>query len=769
MAWSVTCTRCCCRTTWAPRPCSTGIWHQPGATLNTPDAGRGRHWLQKCRRPATSTATPTPSTRTPPTASSPAERACSSSRAPGSRSTLPKSFDGQYGFVPFPAVTAGGTQVVSMTGNNLVGAIAAKSQEPGRGRACSSTSCPRQMRRPSPEKYGYAASAPGATATISMDGTITQQIQNAYTVIANNNGFTDWIEELQFPRSIPWLAAQLQLMLAGKVSPADMVKKLQDTYCRSAEPERPKLDRHQVADMTTPLVEGAAAVAGVRRRRLLTRPRSQDALTGRWLAGYSRCRPWPSTSSSISCRSSPRSRISFLNWDGIGVATWVGPRQLRPRLQRSGSARLAGPRLLPDHLLQHLPARLRAGGRLHRADDERPVQRRHGPHRSVPSADHPRRRRRRGLALDVLQRRRGQPATPAGRARGDRPGRGSATSTGRCTAVGFIGTWLETGFVTLLLLSGIGKINPALYEAAQLDGAGFVQEVRHITMPGLRREIGVAITVTIIAALASFDTVYMRPREARAPRRTCRASPSTTWRSTGSHLGSASALAIVLALLVIAVVSAVAAALQGELNMPDRRTLRTRMRPGYAHPRGGHSTRSCLCVSMFTAALAPQGTVPGRPLAARRSPVAQLRGRIQHREHDHAAVLEHDPGPGRRADLGAHLDDGRLRHRHAQDSAGQPLLHRAAADPHASVRDRHRAALYLEVKSLGLLDSRLGLILPLIGLNMPFAVFWMRAHFIGTPRGDRRVGECRRRRAISTRSSLSTCRWQHRTSRRSVS
>jgi len=41
--------------------------------------------------------------------------------------------------------------------------------------------------------------------------------------------------------------------------------------------------------------------------------------------------------------------------------------------------------------------------------------------------------------------------------------------------------------------------------------------------------------------------------------------------------------------------------------------------------------------------------------------------------------------------------------------------------------------LYQQVNSLGLLDSRLGLILPLIGLNMPFAVFWMRAHFINTP------------------------------------
>lgn len=41
--------------------------------------------------------------------------------------------------------------------------------------------------------------------------------------------------------------------------------------------------------------------------------------------------------------------------------------------------------------------------------------------------------------------------------------------------------------------------------------------------------------------------------------------------------------------------------------------------------------------------------------------------------------------------------------------------------------------LYQQMRELGLLDGQLGLILPLIGLNMPFAVFWMRAHFINTP------------------------------------
>ena len=42
--------------------------------------------------------------------------------------------------------------------------------------------------------------------------------------------------------------------------------------------------------------------------------------------------------------------------------------------------------------------------------------------------------------------------------------------------------------------------------------------------------------------------------------------------------------------------------------------------------------------------------------------------------------------------------------------------------------------LYYQMQAMGLLNTRLGLILPLIGLNMPFAVFWMRTHFISVPK-----------------------------------
>ena len=45
--------------------------------------------------------------------------------------------------------------------------------------------------------------------------------------------------------------------------------------------------------------------------------------------------------------------------------------------------------------------------------------------------------------------------------------------------------------------------------AARIDGSGFWSTLRAVTLPGLRQEIGVCITVTVIAALASFDIVYI--------------------------------------------------------------------------------------------------------------------------------------------------------------------------------------------------------------------------------------------------------------------
>jgi raffinose/stachyose/melibiose transport system permease protein len=76
-------------------------------------------------------------------------------------------------------------------------------------------------------------------------------------------------------------------------------------------------------------------------------------------------------------------------------------------------------------------------------------------------------------------------------------------------AVGLIGVWVLLGLCTVLLLTGMTKIDRAMYESARLDGAGWRDEFFSITLPSLRYEIGVCLTITIIAALAAFDIVYV--------------------------------------------------------------------------------------------------------------------------------------------------------------------------------------------------------------------------------------------------------------------
>ncbi len=121
-------------------------------------------------------------------------------------------------------------------------------------------------------------------------------------------------------------------------------------------------------------------------------------------------------------------------------------------------------------------------------------------------------------------------------------------------SVGVIGTWLAMGLCTLLLLAGIGKIDGSLYEAAQLDGANRLQQFRAITLPGLRREIGVCVTITIISALASFDVVYMSTQGGPGYSTMVPGVQVYQLAFTENRIGQSSALAIVLSLLVLVVI-----------------------------------------------------------------------------------------------------------------------------------------------------------------------------------------------------------------------
>jgi raffinose/stachyose/melibiose transport system permease protein len=121
-------------------------------------------------------------------------------------------------------------------------------------------------------------------------------------------------------------------------------------------------------------------------------------------------------------------------------------------------------------------------------------------------------------------------------------------------AVGIIGSWVVTGFCTVLLLVGMAKIEPSLFEAARLDGAGRWQEFRAVTLPGLRSEIVVCVTVTIIAALASFDVVYISTQGGPGYNTMVPGLEIFQLSFIKQQVGQASALAVVLVVLVLAIV-----------------------------------------------------------------------------------------------------------------------------------------------------------------------------------------------------------------------
>jgi raffinose/stachyose/melibiose transport system permease protein len=73
--------------------------------------------------------------------------------------------------------------------------------------------------------------------------------------------------------------------------------------------------------------------------------------------------------------------------------------------------------------------------------------------------------------------------------------------------VGLIGAWAAYGFCYVVFLAGIQKIPRELYEAARLDGANALQEFWTVTLPGLRREMAVVLSVNLINALRVFDVV----------------------------------------------------------------------------------------------------------------------------------------------------------------------------------------------------------------------------------------------------------------------
>ncbi|MFE5323451.1 ABC transporter permease [Paenibacillus sp. NPDC056579] len=70
--------------------------------------------------------------------------------------------------------------------------------------------------------------------------------------------------------------------------------------------------------------------------------------------------------------------------------------------------------------------------------------------------------------------------------------------------------WREAGWGTIVYLAAIASIDPQLYEAARMDGAGRFRQIWHITLPSIRSVIIVLLILRIGNVLdLSFEHVYL--------------------------------------------------------------------------------------------------------------------------------------------------------------------------------------------------------------------------------------------------------------------
>ncbi|RED54465.1 putative aldouronate transport system permease protein [Cohnella phaseoli] len=63
------------------------------------------------------------------------------------------------------------------------------------------------------------------------------------------------------------------------------------------------------------------------------------------------------------------------------------------------------------------------------------------------------------------------------------------------------GIWKEIGWGTIIYLAALTGIDPSIYEAAKVDGAGPLQRIRHITLPGIRPVVVFLFTLSLGSVL----------------------------------------------------------------------------------------------------------------------------------------------------------------------------------------------------------------------------------------------------------------------------
>src|SRR5690606_30026475 len=113
--------------------------------------------------------------------------------------------------------------------------------------------------------------------------------------------------------------------------------------------------------------------------------------------------------------------------------------------------------------------------------------------------------------------------------------------------------WFQLGYPVVIFMAGLQRVDPAYYEAADLDGASWWRKVWHITIPQIRPEIFVVLLTCTIAALKVFGPIFVLTRGGPGNATLVPSYFSYLNFFQKSNVGYGSAIATVLALIIVVV------------------------------------------------------------------------------------------------------------------------------------------------------------------------------------------------------------------------
>lgn len=113
-----------------------------------------------------------------------------------------------------------------------------------------------------------------------------------------------------------------------------------------------------------------------------------------------------------------------------------------------------------------------------------------------------------------------------------------------------IGVWQSMGWGTIIYLASISSINPELYEAATVDGAGRLRKMWNVTLPGIRVTIVTLLIMNLGRVMGgSFERIYALANKATTEYTTTIEVLVYRWGIEGGNFSRATALGLFQALI----------------------------------------------------------------------------------------------------------------------------------------------------------------------------------------------------------------------------